>query len=81
MSRILPHILDKELESSSVGEAIVKLEEMSSLIVATRLTKFEIENDLHFSIVEYLDLRLHMIEKIGAPNVGMLNVSFCIYPL
>ena len=69
LSRMLPLILLEELAVSDVGEAAMKLEEVCQLAVAPKLTYEEIDNYLHFSIVEYLDLRVKLIEDIGAPSV------------
>ena len=68
LCRILPFILSEELEESVVGEALAKLEDLSQLITAPKLTYAEIDF-LHFSVIEYLDLRLSMVEEIGAPNL------------
>ena len=68
LCRILPFILSEELEESVVGEAIAKLEDVSQLITAPKLTFAEIDF-LHFSVIEYLDIRLGMVEDIGAPTL------------
>ena len=69
LSRILPFILSEEIKESVVGEALCKLEEVSQLVSCNKLSRFEIENILHDSVIEYLDIRLNMIEEIGAPPV------------
>ena len=66
---MLPLILSEELAASDIGESALKLEEVCQLAVAPRLTFAEIENNLHFTIVEYLDLRIKLIEDINAPSV------------
>ena len=69
MSRILPLILSNVLDESKVGEHIVKLSEVSELITAPKLTVDEIENKLHFSIVEYLEMRIAAIDELGMGTV------------
>ena len=67
LSRILPVILSEQISTSQVGEAILKLEELCQLVTAPQLTVFEVENIMHFTIIEYLDLRRNLIEEIHAP--------------
>ena len=69
LSRILPMILADEIARSSVGEAILRLEELCQLITAPKMTLHEIQNILHYSIIEYLELRVQLIEAIDAPPV------------
>ena len=69
LGRILPLILTKEFEKSDKGDALIKLEEVSQLITAPKLTIGEIENTLHFTIIEYLDLRRDMVDLISAPTL------------
>ena len=69
LSRILPLILSNVLDESKVGEHIVKLSEVSELITAPKLTVDEIENKLHFSIVEYLEMRIAAIDELGMGTV------------
>ena len=69
LSRILPMLLTREVEESGVGEAILRLSEVSQLVTAPKLTVEEVEGLLHFSILEYLEMRREMIGKIDAPTM------------
>ena len=57
LSRIVTMLLSHVIEESSVGDLIVKLVEVSELITAPRLTRDEIDTTLHFTIMEYLEMR------------------------
>ena len=65
LSRIVTMLLTDILDDSRVGSLIVKLHEVSDLVTAPRLTIHEIENILHFTIIEYLDLRALAIDELG----------------
>ena len=65
LSRVLSLLLSNVLDSSQVGNLVIKLQEVSELITAPKLTKYEIETVLHFTIIEYLELRQEAIEKFG----------------
>ena len=69
LGRIVPMLLSSELDGSQVGNLIIKLEEVSELITAPKLTRYEIDNILHFTIIEYLDLRVEGIETFGMDTI------------
>ena len=69
LSRIVTLILTSYLDQSSVGEHIVKLQEVSELITAPKLSKYEIENKLYYTVIEYLEMRVAAIEELGMDNV------------
>ena len=69
LSRIVTMILSNCLGQSEVGENIIKLQEISELITAPKLNYYEINNKLHYSIIEYLDLRRAAIEEFGMDNM------------
>ena len=56
------------LDKSKVGNHIIKLQEVSELITAQKLTVYEIENILHNTIVEYLQMRIDAINEISMSN-------------
>lgn len=65
LGRIITTLLSDVLEESQVGALIVKLRDVSEIITAPKLTKYEIDNILHFTVMEYLDLRTEAIENLG----------------
>ena len=69
LGRVITILLSEVLEKSEVGSLIIKLQEMSELITAPKLTLYEVENTLHFTIIEYLELRVEAIEKFNMQRV------------
>ena len=69
LGRVVTMLLSSELENSQVGPLIVKLQEVSELITAPKLTIFEIEETLHDTIADYLRMRVEAIEEIGMNSV------------
>ena len=65
LSRVLGLILADCLSTSLVGDHILKLQAVCELITAPKLSRYEIENKLHFSIIEYLDLRVAAVDDLG----------------
>ena len=65
LSRIVTMILSDCLDMSDVGEHIVKLQEVSEMITAPKLTRYEVENKLFYTVIEYLEMRSAGIEKLG----------------
>ena len=65
LSRVITVILEHVLDESMVGELIVKLCEVSELVTAPKLTIYEIETNLHFTIIDYLEMRRAAIEDLG----------------
>lgn len=69
LGRVVTMLLSSELENSEVGPLIIKLQEVSELITAPKLTIFEIEDTLHNTIADYLKMRVDAIEEIGMNSV------------
>ena len=69
LGRVITILLSEVLDKSEVGTLIIKLQEMSELITAPKLTLYEVENTLHFTIIEYLKLRVEAIEKFNMQRV------------
>ena len=69
LSRILTIVLSGVLEQSNVGDLIIKLQEVSELITAPKLTVYEIDNIFHDTVVEYLDMRVAAIEELGMSTI------------
>ena len=69
LSRVLTMLLSSVLDSSQVGHLVLKLQEVSELIAAPRLTKYEAETVLYYTITEYLELRQEAIDKFGMSNL------------
>lgn len=69
LSRVLTILLSDVLDSSQVGSLIMKLVEVGELITAPRLSVDEIDNIMHFTIVEYLDMRVEAIDDFGMDTV------------
>ena len=69
LGRVITILLSEVLDKSEVGTLIIKLQEMSELITAPKLTLYEVENTLHFTIIEYLELRVEAIEKFNMQRV------------
>ena len=53
------------LDVSEVGPIIMKLIDVGEIITAPKLTVDEIDNIMHFTIIEYLDMRVEAIDKFG----------------
>ena len=68
----------EEMEESVVGESIAKLEEVAQLVTAPKLSFFEIDNLLHYAIIEYLDMRVQMIDIIGKIKVHNFSFIKCV---
>ena len=69
LSRIITMILSNVLDDSAVGDLIIKLVEVSELVTAPKLSKYEIENVLYYTVIDYLDLRVEAIERLNMDNV------------
>jgi hypothetical protein len=69
LGRVLPMILSDILGESEVGELVIKLEEVSELITAPKLTIYEIEDVLETTIAEYIQMRVEAVEAIGMDTI------------
>ena len=69
LGRVVIMLLSSELEKSKVGSLIVKLEEVSELITAPKLSIYEIEDILNGTIQEYLQMRVDAIEELGMDSI------------
>ena len=65
LSRVLSLLLSEVLDVSEVGPIIMKLIDVGEIITAPKLTVDEIDNIMHFTIIEYLDMRGEAIDKFG----------------
>ena len=65
LGRIITMLLSHILDDSQVGPLIIKLQEVSEIITAPKQTTYEVDNILHYTIIEYLDARTEAIESYG----------------
>ena len=65
LSRVLTMLLSDVLDDSQVGALILKLVEVGEIITAPKLTIDEVDNIMHFAVVEYLDMRVQAIDDLG----------------
>ena len=63
---ILSHIID---ESEVAGKMLIKLQEVSEIVTAPKLTLSEIELDMTEIIETYLDMRISAISSLDMPNI------------
>ena len=68
LARLLVVLLAEYLDQSDVGNLLVKLEEVSEIISAPRLTLFEIDI-LEETVNDYLELRIKAIADINMPDI------------
>ena len=69
LGRVMTMLLSDVLDDSEVGQLIVKLQEVSELITAPKLTLYEIDNILNSTIMEYLEMRVQAIDDLGMHTV------------
>ena len=69
LSRIITMILSNILDDSDIGDLIIKLVEVSELVTAPKLSKYEIETVLHYTVIEYLEWRMEAIERLNMDNM------------
>ena len=69
LSRILTLLITDEIEKSIIGSHIIKLQEVSEILTAPRLTRYEVENKMKFIVFEYLDLRASAIVELGMDSM------------
>ena len=69
LSRIITMLISVEAGESVVFPHIIKLQEMSELISAFKLNLYEIDNILHFTIIEYLEMRVTGIDSFGMDSL------------
>ena len=80
LGRVITILLSGVLENSEVGNLIIKLQEVSELVTAPKLTKYEVDNILHFTIIEYLELRVEAIEKFNMQKIKPKHHFLSHYP-
>ena len=72
LARLLVVLLAEYLDQSDVGNLLVKLEEVSEIISAPRLTLFEIDI-LEERVNDYLHLRIKAIADINMPDIKPMH--------
>jgi hypothetical protein len=69
LSRVLTILLSAVLDQSQVGPIIMKLIDVGEIITAPKLSVDEVDNLMHFTIIEYLEMRVEAIDKFGMDKV------------
>ena len=69
LSRIMTVILENVLTHSSVAPLIVTLQEVSEIITAPKLSRYEIEITMNELIQSYLEQRINAIAEFGMGRV------------
>ena len=80
LSRLMILALDDCLDNSAVGEMLVALQELSEIVVAPRLTLYEIENTMKDVIESYLDHRIRAIYEFDMPRPRPKHHMLSHYP-
>ena len=80
LSRIITLVLADVLDQSQVGSMIVALQEVSQIITAPKLTRFEVVITMKDIIESYLDRRVEAIEEFNMPKPRPKHHMISHYP-